>query len=221
MRVRRDQDHKYGYVLMNEDFTVGSTATTGAGGGYHIRSLNDPMAYYGGGLTTDGDSYAQLYAQNSSDSLNSLQLTKKEDGSNVVSVTSPSAWRSALNATQVPTKVLIAAGTTKSLTSGSNGNVTSYTFTPGIWILNVHGSFASSSVGRRAIFLSTSSTGGSASTEYNANKMAVNGATTVLTWTAILNISSSTKYYFNAYQNSGGANTLTLYASAIKLGITT
>jgi len=101
MRIRRDQNNKYGYILMNEDFTVGSTATTGAGGGYHIRSLNDPIAYYGGGLTTDGDSYAQLYAQNSSNSLNSLQLTKKEDGSNVVSVTSPTAWRSAIGAAPI------------------------------------------------------------------------------------------------------------------------
>ena len=217
IRIKRNQAHKQGYTLMNEDFTVGSSAVTGAGGGYHIRTSDDPIAFYGGGLTSDGDSYAQLYAQNSGDSLNSLQLTKKENGTNVVSVTSPSAWRSAIGAAPILQRVSIATNKSSTITNSANYNIASYTFQPGLWLISFRAAIQSNATGRRALFMSTSSTGTAIGAHGNTNQQATNGATTNLGWMTMISFTSSTKYYFNAYQNSGATLTCSSYISAIKL----
>jgi len=65
--------------------------------------------------------------------------------------------------------------------------------------------------------MSNSSTGTSIGAHANTNQTATNGATTNLGWMTMINFTTSTKYYFNAYQNSGATLTCASYISAIKL----
>lgn len=219
MKIRRDQDHSFNFLVLNEHLTLGSSVTTGSGGGLGIRdSNNDLIGFYIAGTNSDGDAYLQMYAQNSSNSLNRLTLTKGEDGTNTVDVTSPAAWRAGIQAAPNPTIETIASNVSKSIANSSNTNHSKVTFTPGVWLLTVRGSYASSSVGRRAIFLSTSTNGGALSSRYNTNQQATNGATTVLGWTAVISVTSASTYYINGYQNSGSALNLILFAEKTKLG---
>ena len=219
IKIKRNQDHTSGYIVASENLELGSTARNGAGGGVSFRdSNNEIFGYYLGGINSSGNAYTQMYAQNSNGSSNSLTLTKEEDGTNTVAVTSPAAWRAGIQAAPNPTIITIANNTSHSIANSSNTNHSKVTLTPGVWLLTVRGSFASSSVGRRAIFLSTSSTGGAMSSRYNTNQQATNGATTVLGWTAVMQITANSTYYINGYQNSGSALNLTLFAQKTKLG---
>ena len=238
--LTRTDDTLGSYNTKAQDLTLGSTHSknyTTAGGIVSKDGINKIISFVTGGVDTDGTGYLSLQARNTSSSINQVNLYKEEDGTNRVSLTSPAAWRSALgvpaanssgltnaatwrstlNVPALPNRATIASGTTKSLTNNSNTNITNYTLSAGLWLINVHASFASSSVGRRAVFFSNSSTGGAASVNVNANMMAVNGATTVLDWTTVLDPTSSTKYYINGFQNSGSALTVTLYAYGFKL----
>ena len=136
-------------------------------------------------------------------------------GQLVPSTTLAASWRTALKV--IPDdRVVIANNASKSVASGSNVNLTSHTFSTGIWLISYYVSFASNKTGRRAAFIGTSATGG-ALQPYNNNQQATDGATTVISYSQTMDVSSSTTRYFNVYQSSGSALTTYYTITAIKL----
>lgn len=108
---------------------------------------------------------------------------------------------------------------TVSLTSGTTWqNILSMTFEPGVWIFNGVVSFPSNATGRRAFCISTTATGSQNALLNLDVQNAVNGAQTVCHINSQFVLTAQTTYYFNAYQNSGGALSVSprFYAVRIK-----
>lgn len=114
----------------------------------------------------------------------------------------------------------IAAGTSVSLASGTSWvNVGSITLTKGTWLMFATLAFASNATGRRSMCVSTTSTG-QAGLGYQAYSTAnaTDGAVSILHCSRpIVVTASSTTYYMNAAQNSGGSLTVYPVIQTIRL----
>lgn len=106
-----------------------------------------------------------------------------------------------------------ADGKTASTVSAANATDTtlcnSGSLTAGTYLLIGTASFASSTAGRRALFLSTSSTGGVINRWARTTVPPTSGGATQVQVVMLANFTSATTVYLRAYQNSGGALNIT------------
>lgn len=100
--------------------------------------------------------------------------------------------------------------TGKSLANNTWTSLGSVSLAAGVWVVVFTAQFTANATGRRGINLA--STAGSSSTNAQAAMQvpAASGAQTVVSRANILNVTSTTTYHINAYQNSGSA--LTTYS---------
>ena len=100
--------------------------------------------------------------------------------------------------------VVTGSDTVASVANTTATQICSVSLAPGTWVVTYTASFASNATGRRNIklYAGTSTTIDPAR---SATCQAVNGSATVLSRTAVVTVSSTTSYYLNAYQASGGA----------------
>lgn len=111
------------------------------------------------------------------------------------------------------TKIIDASGPTAetgsgttSIASGSYKTLGSVDFPRGTYLIMVNARFPNNATGRREVLLSASQNSGSAPTEFYLDyRNAVNGNYTNCKFTTVRSFSAaSTTMYINAYQNSGG-----------------
>lgn len=106
-----------------------------------------------------------------------------------------------------------ANGKTASTVSAANATDTtlcnSGSLAAGTYVLIGTASFASSATGRRALFLSTSSTGGVINRWARTTVPPTSGGVTQVQVVMLANFTSATTVYLRAYQNSGGALNIT------------
>ena len=81
-------------------------------------------------------------------------------------------------------------------------------FAAGLYLILCTATFASNATGWRYLFMANSSGNGLGGT-YQVRARAVDGATTIIGFSGIANLSSNTTYYLRAQQTSGGALTIT------------
>lgn len=105
---------------------------------------------------------------------------------------------------------------TISVPNATNANFGNFTFTPGLWLISIYAAFTKNTTGRRAFFMSETSTG-SSSAQINFNTNAVEGANTTMTFARVMRYTENALRYFNAYQNSGGALNVTATVICLKL----
>jgi hypothetical protein len=90
-----------------------------------------------------------------------------------------------------------------SVPDNTTTNLLSFTLEKGTWFVQVIGSFASNATGFRQIVIATSETGGNADRYKNFRGPAVDGTSTVITFSTIIEVASTTTYYVNVTQTSG------------------
>ena len=101
--------------------------------------------------------------------------------------------------------VTILSGGTKSLSTGTSWqNVMELELAPGSWFVVVTCNFASNATGRRGVCMSTTATGSQTGHNVLRTATAVNGTYTTLQFSFPVEVSETTTFYINAYQNSGG-----------------
>lgn len=99
--------------------------------------------------------------------------------------------------------------TGKSLASGTWTKLGSVTLDAGVWVVVFSAQFGSNATGRRSINLSTTSGSTSLNVQAALQLQAANGGYTVVSRANILDVSTTTTYYLNGYQNSGSTLTTT------------
>lgn len=105
------------------------------------------------------------------------------------------------HATTVGTVLKASLSAQKAISSEVITNITSLELPSGTWVVTGRVRFSANSTGyRRAGFGTTDSEGA-----IQVQTPAVTGAVTQLTLTKIIEVSSNTTYYLNAYQNSGSS----------------
>lgn len=101
----------------------------------------------------------------------------------------------------------------KSVSSGTNTNLTSISLEAGTWVITGGVRFPNNATGYRRMNISTSNASGWADVQLPA----LNGASTQLAYTVIVSPTATTTYYLNCYHNAGSA--LSLVAGGSENGI--
>ena len=101
----------------------------------------------------------------------------------------------------------------KSVSSGTNTNLTSISLEAGTWVITGGVRFPNNATGYRRMNISTSSASGWADVQLPT----LNGASTQLSYTVIVSPKATTTYYLNCYHNAGSA--LSLVAGGSENGI--
>lgn len=104
--------------------------------------------------------------------------------------------------------------------NGSWATLCSTTLTPGLFLIDVHAECPSSSVGRRALIISTSSTGTTSNLLNKSCKAVVapvNGDVTTVKIQTLLNITSNTQIWCRFWQNSGSSRSIQSAMRLVKL----
>lgn len=99
--------------------------------------------------------------------------------------------------------------TGKSVATATWTPLGSVTLDAGVWVVVFSAQFASNATGRRSINLSTTSGSTSLNVQAALQLQAANGGYTVVSRANILDVSATTTYYLNGYQNSGSTLTTT------------
>ena len=196
-----------GFYVKNTNITLGSAPSSARWlGGFAIKDKDGKnTGYYETYIDASGNVYGNLVARNRYNNANSdnyLRLYSNVNGSKSVSVSHPDAWRTALGfsltrGSDSPSAVKVSHNTNTTI---SEIDLT----TAGLYILYCSANFSSNANGnRRYVFLFDSSDtnlGGATQTQVSP----VAGSSTIIGFTGIVNISSSTTYHLRAYQDSGG-----------------
>ena len=101
----------------------------------------------------------------------------------------------------------------KSVSSGTNTNLTSISLEAGTWVITGGVRFPNNATGYRRMNISTSSASGWADVQLPT----LSGASTQLSYTVIVSPTATTTYYLNCYHNAGSA--LNLVAGGSENGI--
>ena len=101
----------------------------------------------------------------------------------------------------------------KSVSSGSNTNLTSISLEAGTWVITAGVRFPSNANGYRRMNVNKTSAASAADVQLPA----ANGASTQLAYTVIVSPTATTTYYLNCYHNAGSA--LSLVAGGSENGI--
>lgn len=104
--------------------------------------------------------------------------------------------------------------------NGSWATLCSTTLTPGLFLIDVHAECSSSSVGRRALIISTSSSGTTGNLLNKSCKSVVapvNGDVTTVKIQTLLNITSNTQIWCRFWQNSGSSKSIQSAMRLVKL----
>lgn len=97
----------------------------------------------------------------------------------------------------------------KTIASGVNVNLASFTLTKGVWLVEYTANFRPNGTGSRALFLATTSTGNQLNNFNCARDQGIsNAVTNCRVFTMLDCTANSATYYVNAYQDSGGNLTL-------------
>lgn len=190
------------------DSTIGQTIPDSDTpiGGYDVRDKNDYVCgwFVTRKLTNDtvrSEFVARRKNAGGTAISNALYIGITSAGNRYVSVTDSSIWRDALgiNGTQV-TKT----GSSISVANNTDTNICNTgSLAAGTYIFFYRVVFDTNTKGRRAMFLSTDSSGSGYDEYSRVNVAPVNGAATEAVGFAIATVSSATTWYLRAYQNSG------------------
>lgn len=104
-----------------------------------------------------------------------------------------------------------------SVPNNTNTNLITITLTPGYYIINGTSLFTTNGTGNREIHLSKTSAGSVVDRYCRGNAVAVSGAGTIVNFTYVENITTTTTYYLVALQNSGSTLTVDGGLRVIKL----
>lgn len=191
------------------DSTIGQTIPDNDTpiGGYDIRDKNDYVCGWFATRKLANDTIrSELVARRKnaggSTLTNVLYLGINSAGNRYVTVTDSSVWRDALgiNYTQVSK-----TASSVNVTNGTDTNICNTgSLSAGTYVFFYRVSFGSNSTGRRAMFLSTDSSGSNYAEFSRVQVTPVGGSSaTEIVGFAIATVSSATTWYLRAYQNSG------------------
>lgn len=201
------------FVVRNTDATIGYTPpSTIYGNGYQIKDGADYiMAQFRSIYRTDGRTGTYIQTRRNvggTDYTNGINLDLDGSGNASVSVSSPSAWRSALGVENTVTEVnpsAVSVATATNTTLCNSGSLSA-----GTYIITFTAEFAGNTNGTtRMIFLSTSSTGDTVSRNSRTSVAPAGGNPTRPACTFLTTINSATTFYLRAYQNTGSALSVT------------
>lgn len=131
-----------------------------------------------------------------------------------VTISDAGGWRSALGfGTMVQDFV-----SGKSTSNTTATKITSITLPAGTWLITGTVLFYTNSTGYRNVKISTTSADTSVSAYYSACVPAVSGTSTVVSRALIVQLSASTEYFLNSYQNSGGSLSVDGHIRAVRIG---
>lgn len=99
--------------------------------------------------------------------------------------------------------------TGKSVATATWTPLGSVTLDAGVWVVVFSAQFGANATGRRSINLSTTSGSTSLNAQAALQLQAANGGYTVVSRANLLDVSATSTYYLNAYQNSGSTLTTT------------
>lgn len=145
---------------------------------------------------------------------NSVQLGVKPDGTQTVTLSDASAWRSALGLGEVKNANFSTAKSVASATTTSLGTIT---LAAGTWLILGHVHFVANANGVREASINTSVAIGASGSRLSAMSMNATGNAQGFTVQTVETLTASTTYNLNVYQNSGSALNTTGYIRAVRL----
>ena len=215
--LQKQNDEKLKYLLDNFDNYLPLSGGTMTGNIFNNNAddlfaigkdpsvLNQGIRIYGGSSFSSGASvyvygkdnasYGGMFRLFAHDGTNSKELRGTPNGE--------LTWNGNDITPQTATEVTTA--TEVSVANNTIQNLLNFQLTKGTWLVQIAGIFTANATGYREMFIGNSASSGTIDRFKTITSNAVSGTVTRLSLTTVISVASTTTYYLNVKQTSGGA----------------